>query len=56
LEVDKDHAEGLAPWECGAGRTLTLEAKAITFLAGFVALQAKAKEIELDAGHDRRGF
>ena len=36
--------------------TPALEAKAITFLAGFVLLQEKAKEIELDAGHDPRGF
>ena len=30
--------------------------KPIMYLAGFVALQAKAKAIELDAGHDHRGF
>ncbi|MDG4868531.1 hypothetical protein P8631_11015 [Guyparkeria sp. 1SP6A2] len=36
--------------------TAALEIKPIMYLAGFAALQAKAKEIELDAGHDHHGF
>ena len=52
--LNQDNVLTLPAWL--VWETAALEIKPIMYLAGFAALQAKAKNIELDAGHDRHGF